>query len=66
LTAIAAPDAELAALARDGAALLHHLRHFVAEAHLRLAADPDPQARQRYLAAARTWLTAEIAERRTP
>lgn len=66
LTAIAAPDAELAALARDAAALLRGLCHYVAAAHLELAAAPDPQARQRYLAAARAWIAANPVEPRTP
>jgi hypothetical protein len=66
LTAIAAPDAELAALARESAVLLRGLGHYVAAAHLDLAAKPDPQARQRYLAAARAWIAAVPAEPRTP
>lgn len=66
LTAIAAPDAELAALAREAAVLLRGLGHYVAAAHLDLAAAPDLQARQRYLAAARAWLAAIAAEPLTP
>lgn len=62
LLAITAPDPGTAALMRAAADLLGNEVHLVAEAHLRLAADPDPAAHRRYVAAARAWIAAMQAE----